>query len=534
MRTFIAASIIIFLCSCKKNNSTYTPPPLELKSDSSSINLAALAGSRDSFSIISNINWSVSTSPGTATWFTISATSGTGNEKIYVTTNADNTSSTNRVATIVLNPVGAWYVTPVTINLSQSSIYIPSSSFLLWQKSLGGSDRDYGNAIVATSDGGYLMAGYTSSTNGDVTGAKGDRDIWLVKSTNSGAIVWQKTLGGSAFDWAFGLINTSDGGYALVGQTLSSNGDVSSSHGSGDIWVVKLDNSGNIAWQKCLGGTNDDIGYSIAQAGDGSLFVTGRTLSSDGDAAGYHGGADVLASKLDINGNVVWSKTIGGGAQDVGWGITATPDNGCIITGNTASNDGDITAVHGGSDLLLVRLDSAGNIQWQKAYGGSGGEQGDAVIATGDGGYMIVGASFSSDGDVSGNYGGIDGWILKVDGAGILQWQKNVGGRGDDSFHAINRDSQGNFIIAGLSTSDDKNVPSNNGSSDCWAVLLDTNGNIKGSRTFGGTEEDGARATISTTDGRYLIAGYTASSNGDISGFHGGLYDAWIGEFKFQ
>jgi hypothetical protein len=340
--------------------------------------------------------------------------------------------------------------------------------------------------------------------------------------------------GGAALDWATGLVNTSDGGYALVGQTLSTNGDVSGSNGSGDIWVAKLDDAGNISWQKCLGGTNDDIGYSIAQAADGSLFVTGRTLSSDGDATGYHGGGDVLVSKLDINGNVLWKKAIGGSAQDVGWGITTTPDNGCIITGNAASNDGDITGVHGGLDLLLVRLDSAGNILWQKAYGGSGGEQGDALIAIDDGGYMIVGSTFSNDGDVSGNHGGIDGWILKVDGGGVLQWQKTVGGRGDDTFHAIKKDSQGNFVITGASGSNDKDVPSNNGSSDIWAVLLSPNGNITGTQAFGGTEADEGRAIIGTTDGNYIIAGYTASSNGDATGFHGGIYDAWIGKFKFH
>src|SRR5678816_3304583 len=114
----------------------------------------------------------------------------------------------------------------------------------------------------------------------------------LVKFTGSGTIIWQKTLGGTAKDQAFSLINTSDGGYAFAGQTESYDGDVSGSHGNTDIWVVKLDNAGNITWQKCLGGSTDETGYAITQTTGGDFIIARRTHSTDGDAAGSHGFTD--------------------------------------------------------------------------------------------------------------------------------------------------------------------------------------------------------------------------------------------------
>jgi hypothetical protein len=535
MRLFIAIYIILLLCACKKTNNApdeQPPGPTWLKSSVSSVTLGNTKDSKDSFTISSNINWEITIDPSAANWLSTNVSSGSNDAKIYVTALSNNNSQAGRTATITISAVGITTVHSVSINVSQDFLSIPPG--MLWQKTFGGSNREYGNAIVATPDGNFLMAGYTESTNGDVTANKGSGDVWLVKFTNSGNIIWQKTLGGTGMDQAFSLINTSDGGYAFAGQTGSNNGDVSGSHGDPDVWVVKLDDAGNITWQKCLGGSNDEIGYSITQTTDGDLIIAGRTLSNDGDVVRSHGSADVFVARLNINGNVVWTKAIGGSNADVGWAVAATPDNGCVITGWTASDDGDITSsVHGNSDLLAVKLDNDGNILWQKAFGGSEGEQGNAILATGDGGYIIAGSTYSNDGDVSGNHGDLDGWILMMDAGGMLQTERTIGGTKHDYFNSINTDGKGNYMLAGVSDSKNGDVPSNNGDEDFWTVLLDANGNISKTRSFGGTGTDEAKAIVGTPDGNYMVTGNTGSNNGDVSGYHGGLNDAWVLKFEF-
>jgi len=525
------ACIILLICSCKKSSDgsgaqppAPTPTPV-LQSNVSSISLEASTGSKDSINITSNINWTIALSPATATWASLSASSGSNNAKIYITATEDNISGSQRSVVIILTPASTTSISPVNISVTQNFQSLNSPTF--WQKTLGGTGTDQSNAIIPTADAGYLVAGYTQSNDGNVTGNHGGGDVWLVKLNSSGGIIWQKTFGGTGYDIAYSLVATSDGGYAFAGQTASTNGDVAGLHGTAaDMWVVKLNNSGNIVWQKTLGGTGDDIAYSMVAASDGGYAIIGRTLSSDGDAMGYHGGADVLVVKLNGNGDIVWKKVIGGSAQDIGFSIIATTDNGYFITGNTASNDGDISGVHGTSDLLAVKLDGSGNIIWQKAFGGLNGEGGRSTIATNDGGYIVVGNTFSNDGDVSGNHGNDDGWILKINGSGILEWQKTIGGIGNDFFNSIIVNSQGQFVISGSSNSNNGDVPTNNGDMDFWMIQSDISGNISGKKSFGGTGADEAKGIVSTSDGNYITVGNTANNRGGNS-------DVWVVKFQF-
>lgn len=535
MRKIVICCIILAICSCKKNNDnsgTQPPAPL-LQSNVSSTMLGASTGSKDSLSITSNINWTIALNPSTATWASLSSSSGNGDAKIYITATQDNVSGFQRSANIILTPVGTTSISSVNIVVTQNFQSPILDTF--WKKTLGGSGKDQSNAIIPTADGGYMMAGYTDSNDGEVTSSHGGGDAWIVKLSSSGGITWQKTLGGTGYDRAYSVVAAPDGGYAFAGQTTSTDGDVTGLHGAQpDMWVVKLDNSGNILWQKTLGGTRDDIAYSLVATPDGGYAVVGRTLSSDGDATGSHGDADVLVVKLNGNGDVIWKKVIGGSAQDVGFSIITTSDDGYIVTGNTASIDGDISGVHGGLDALAVKLDSDGNIVWQKAFGGTYGEQARSIVATNDGGYILAGNTFSNDGDVSGNHGSDDGWILKIDSSGILQWQKPIGGMGDDYFNCINVNSQGQFTIAGASTSNDGDVSTNNGDMDFWIIQVDADGNILGKKSFGGTGAEEAMGIVSRSDGIYITAGNTGSNDGDVSGNHGGISDGWIVNFKFQ
>ena len=177
---------------------------------------------------------------------------------------------------------------------------INSAGDLTWQKVLGGSSLDYGRSIALTSDGGCIVGGETLSNDGDVSGLHSDnyRDEWIVKLNGLGEILWERTIGGTNDDAVHSIQQTTDGGYILTGYTLSNDGDVSGNHGSYDFWVIKLNSTGAIVWKKTLGGANSDIAVKIQQTTDGGYIVAGYTLSNDGDITGNHGLADVWVVKL--------------------------------------------------------------------------------------------------------------------------------------------------------------------------------------------------------------------------------------------
>ncbi len=155
------------------------------------------------------------------------------------------------------------------------SFFTLSAQEIQWQKCFGGSSHDEPFSIHQTTDGGYIVAGYTDSNDVDVSGNHGDTDFWLVKLNSSGSIQWQKCLGGSYWDMAYSIQQTSDGGYIVAGYTISNDGDVSGNHGGYDFWLVKLNSSGDIQWQKCLGGSTNDEAHSIQQTTDGGYIVAG-------------------------------------------------------------------------------------------------------------------------------------------------------------------------------------------------------------------------------------------------------------------
>src|SRR5690606_36383484 len=167
----------------------------------------------------------------------------------------------------------------------------------------------------------YILTGSSESNDGDVSGNHGNFDCWIVRLDNIGNIQWQKSLGGSQEDSSGQIQQTFDGGYIMVGYSRSNNGDVSGNHGHYDYWVVKLDMSGNIQWQKSLGGSGVDMAHSIQQTIDGGYIVAGLSQSNDGDVTGNHGGADYWIVKLDDNGNIDWQKSFGGTGSDNAYSI---------------------------------------------------------------------------------------------------------------------------------------------------------------------------------------------------------------------
>lgn len=395
-----------------------------------------------------------------------------------------------------------------------------------WQKCLGGSSWDRAHSVKPTSDGGYIVAGYTESTDGDATGNQGNDDFWVVKLDAAGNLVWQKTIGGSGDEQAYCIQQTSDGGYIVAGYSNSNDGDVSGNHGSTDVWVVKLDGTGSLIWQKALGGSLIDAAYSIQQV-PGGYILAGYTWSSDGDVSGFHGAWDFWVVRLSSSGFLIWQKALGGQSEDEAHSIQRTSDGGYIVAGRTVSNDGDVSGNHGNWDYWVVKLNSSGNLIWQKALGGSSTDRAYAVRQTSDGGYIVAGESFSNDGDVSGNHGDFDQWIVKLDGLGNLVWQRSLGGGAIDRAYAVQQTSDGGYIVLGESSSNNGDISGNHGSYDLWMVKLDNLGNLTWQKAMGGSNTDSGRSLEETSDGELIVAGYTSSNNWDVNGNHG-INDQWV------
>ncbi|MFN0212622.1 MAG: T9SS type A sorting domain-containing protein [Saprospiraceae bacterium] len=396
-----------------------------------------------------------------------------------------------------------------------------------WQKALGGNSIEEANSIQQTNDGGYVMAGLARYNNGDVSGVHGETDFWVVKLNNAGQVQWQKALGGSAYDIAYSVKSTNDEGYVVVGLTYSNDGDVTGIHGDSDFWVVKLTNHGAIQWQKALGGSGEDVARSVQQTTDGGYIVAGWSYSNDGDAVG-NTGYHYWVVKLNNLGALEWQKSYGGSGGENAHCVVQTSDGGYVVAGQTFSNDGDVSGSHGGSEYWVVKLSSLGDIQWQKALGGCCIEQAFSIVQTSDGGYAVVGTTGSyNSGQVSGGYGLFDCWVVKLNDTGDLQWQKALGGNSEDYGSSIMQTDDGGYIVGGTTYSIDGDVTDNDGGVDYWILKLNSDGDLQWQKTLGGSDTEISSGVQQTSDGGYVICGYSHSYDGDVTGFHGAR-DAWI------
>jgi gliding motility-associated-like protein len=417
--------------------------------------------------------------------------------------------------------------------LSLSFLLITANNFLYaqapvvqWQKCLGSNDGEDANQIQLTSDGGYIVVGSAfGADNGDETGHHGNAtvgDIWVVKLDKSGSIQWQKCLGGGDSETGAYIFQTADGGYIVGGSAASRDCNLTGNHGGFDFWVVRLSNKGDIIWQKMYGGSQEDYALSLSISADGGYFIAGHTLSIDGDVKGNHGSMDWWVIKIDGRGNLIWQKCLGGSNYDQANSVQSTTDGGCIVAGVEESTDGDVKDNHGIGDYWLVKLDKSGNIQWQKTYGGTALDEAWCVRVTNDGGYILAGESGSYDGDVTGKHpsgtGDYDIWILKVDNTGNIQWKKCYGGTANDNGYFIQPTSDGGYIVAGSSSSSNYDLTCNSGKVDAWAFKINNAGDLQWQKSFGGNDVDEIRCIQPLNDGSFIAAGNTSSP--DIEGYH--------------
>lgn len=448
-----------------------------------------------------------------ANWLITNIITGNGSSKVLVSVVRNNTSDTMQKATIVISAVNNTSIKPVTITVSQNK---PDKKA---RNAYGGTGNDELYYAVATADGGIIAVGESTSTNGDVSGNKGAEDAWIIKVNANGEKVWSKTLGGSGRDQATFITPTSDGNFLILAAG-STDGDFA---GVSASMLVKIDGNGNILLKKGLPLLAAGI---VAVTGGG--YVVGGTVNND-----------FAVAKSDANFNIAWVKTFGGTGQDYGSSIVeASDNNGYVLAGYSDSNDGNITGNKGYADYWVIKVDQSGNLVWQKSFGGSGYEYFSAMTRSQDGGYVLAGAAESSDGDVVGKYGNNgytndapDGWVIKIDANGNKVWTKTLGGTWGDVFNSIVPAQGGGFLLSGYTRSNDGNIKDLSGVSDFLEVKLGEGGDLQWLKTPGGTDEEFGYYLLESSKGNYVAIGHTFSNDGDVVGLNG-YGDGWIYRFK--
>ncbi|GAA4462906.1 lipoprotein [Nemorincola caseinilytica] len=286
-----------------------------------------------------------------------------------------------------------------------------------WQTIAGGTDNEYGYDIQQTADSGYIVAGRTSSADGHVTENKGGYDMWLVKLSKTGAIQWQHTYGGTYDDNLMSVIQTADGGYIIAGDTYSTDHDMTDNHGFEDMWVAKISATGDMVWKRCYGGTTADYAQAIRATPDNCYIVAGGSNSTNGDLTTKVGGGDMWVLKLSATGDILWQKCYGSTMDDGANGIEVASDSGFIVSGWVTGGDGNVHGHKGNTDVWVLKLSATGAIQWDKCIGSTTGyEAANCTIQTGAGQYIMAGTSTWAEGDVLAGYGSFDIWIVGLGG----------------------------------------------------------------------------------------------------------------------
>ncbi|QQR88061.1 MAG: T9SS type A sorting domain-containing protein [Flavobacteriales bacterium] len=319
-------------------------------------------------------------------------------------------------------------------------VKVDGTGAIQWQRALGGSGSEFIGRMVSTSDGGCILVGDTESPDGDVVGWHAgigqngvNDDLWVVKLSSMGAIEWQRTLGGYEDEFAQDVLETPDGGFIASARSCSMDGDLVNNVQGLVWWVVKLDQSGAVEWEKSLGGLYGNSVLDMALAATGGYLIGGGLLGPGADAPCYHGTAqdameDAWVVKLAPAGTIEWQLCLGGTGLDeygsLGGAFVATPDGGCVIGALSYSDDGDVTNNQGNGDAWIAKVSNTGALAWQRALGGSGLDHPSSIRITSDGGFLVSGITASNNGDVSGNHGGLDTWILELagDGSGLNEF----------------------------------------------------------------------------------------------------------------
>jgi len=313
-----------------------------------------------------------------------------------------------------------------------------ASGDTLWTRTYGGFDWDYGYSVAQTTDGGYIITGWSLSYSAS-------EDVYLIKTNASGDTLWTRTYGGTNNDWGNSVAQTTDGGYIIAGWTYS--------YGAGgDVYLIKTNASGDTLWTRTYGGTDIDWGNSVAQTTDDGFIIAGYTYS-------YGASEDVYLIKTNSLGDTLWTRTYGGTNNDWGNSVAQTTDGGYIIAGWTDSYGT-------GGDVYLIKTNASGDTLWTRTYGGTIYDEGNSVARTTDGGYIITGDTYSY------GAGGDDVYLVKTDSLGETLWTRTCGATDLDKGYSVAQTFDGGYIITGYTRSYGA------GNGDVYLIKTDANGNV--------------------------------------------------------
>jgi len=347
-----------------------------------------------------------------------------------------------------------------------------------------------------------------------------------ISSSFEGELSWVKTFGGTNEDVAHAVIETSDGGFAVFGNTKSINGDITDKAlEESDLWLLKFNSEGELEWNKTYGGSGDDRGHSLIQMDDNGFMLLGYSQSADGLGTNNEGQHDNWIIRINEQGNFMWERSFGYAGHDHAYNIIKTSDGGALFNGFldvTASNGAgnsisERTSRHGVGEFWCHKINAQGVVEWRNYYGGTSNDRSYDAIELVNGDFVLVGTTESSDVDVSESQGSYDVWVVMIDSLGNILWEKTLGGSEIDGANAVLQDGEGNIVVFGNSFSPDGNISYPKGSSDFWIITLNTSGELLSEHSFGGSSFDLGRGLAIGSNDDLWLAGYSRSNDGDVS-----------------
>ena len=418
---------------------------------------------------------------------------------------------------------------------------------VLWQGCYGGSEPDFANDILEVEDG-YLILGNARSNDGDISSLHGGQDGWLIKTDFYGNLIWEKTFGGINADEFVSIVKSADNNFFILSSTYSSDGDISYDPypGSTDFWIVKIDGSGNIIWDKIVGGNMLDQIWTGVATSDGGVVALGWTGSNDGDISNWYGLYDTWMVKLNSEGEIVADMSFGTSGFDFGQALIETSDGGFLVGGSSIIQSGgniNCEPFNENAEAIVFKLSPNLDIEWQMCYGGSE-HDGVAAFLELDDGYLVGAYGGSDDGDLTGSnwHGNNDIWIIRTDFYGNILWQKCYGGSLDEWTMSLFRTADGGLMFCGNTESHDGDVVGNHTqseySNDIWLVKLSGEGELLWQQCIGGLgNEESWFGAIKKSDTDFVIAGqFNKGPSFDVGctpfGVFADMPDVWIFEVK--
>lgn len=393
-----------------------------------------------------------------------------------------------------------------------------------WQRTYGGSGNEQAFHIVNAEAGGYFIVGQTTSSDGDVSTLGGGTDIWVLRLNDGGDLLWEQCLGGSDNDRGRELISTVDGGCVVLGYTSSMDGDVGQSLGGDDIWAIKLNEVGEVEWEQSYGGSEGDVGLSIQPAADDGYFLFG--FSQSPEIPGWHAPAgDYYLAHIAATGELIEQRCYGGSGTEAGYGMRVSPAGEVIMSGASSSTDGDVIG-NSSSNVWVVSVDQDMNIVWQRILSDNGAP-GNSIVGVHEQEIYIGGSTIATEGETIQVWGGRDIFVAKLDGSGPLSGSSSFGGSDDEAAWSLVSNGSSGLYSIGSTRSTDGHITDPRGGQDAWVLSLNDGLDLNWQKTFGGSADESFFSGCIAPDGGLVLVGYSNSIDGDLTNNQGGR-DLWV------